>query len=331
MDRAIIQELMERVNSVLDAETVLFKINYRVESIEQSGVSIKSFCPIHKETMIRSLMIDPSKRRFRCNYFNCPGNKGGTFWDLYRLATGSNEEEAVRFWCRELGIGEEYASALGTGLEQPEAAAKDIPRFSHEVNAPQVKAAPEPDQPVHEMVDFVSSSVPVSSEEQEPEAHEESAQQEPREAETAVPAAGEADYRKVFEEGIAAFESNKYNAALDLLRSALEIAGTPDEKVESEVMVARCLIHLKKTDEALGLLQKAMDRPGIADVARKEILYQMAEAWERCEQPEKAVEILRGLTQRYGAYRDADNRIKRLQGRSVEEKSPARDRRISFI
>lgn len=102
------QELIEHINSAIDAEGVLYKINYNVESIQQSGAFIKAFCPIHKETMIRSLIIDPGRRRFRCNYNNCPGSKGGTFFELYCLATGSSEEEAAKFWCKELGIDTDF-------------------------------------------------------------------------------------------------------------------------------------------------------------------------------------------------------------------------------
>jgi len=103
MNRGMLEELIARINLVLDAERVLFKINYRVDALQQDRDSIKAFCPIHQDTMIRNLVIDPNRKRFRCQYFNCAGHPGGTLLDLYRLSRNCSDEEAVRFWCEQLG------------------------------------------------------------------------------------------------------------------------------------------------------------------------------------------------------------------------------------
>ena len=45
MSNGQFQELIDHINSAIDAEGVLYKINYNVESIQQSGAFIKAFCP----------------------------------------------------------------------------------------------------------------------------------------------------------------------------------------------------------------------------------------------------------------------------------------------
>jgi len=115
VDKARLEEAIERINIILDAETALFKIGYKVDSVVQNGTNIKAFCPIHHDSMIRSLQLDPNKRRFRCSYYNCKGNKGGTFFELFCLAKEVSEAEGVRMLCEELGL----ELDLPTHLEEP--------------------------------------------------------------------------------------------------------------------------------------------------------------------------------------------------------------------
>jgi len=324
MDPTLLEELKEQINAVLDAETVLYKVNYRVESIEQQGVSIKAFCPIHQETMIRSLIVDPNKRRFRCNYFNCPGNRGGTFLELYCLATGCSEEEGVRFWSEELGLGgqqmlvEDPSRVGGPELEEP------VPHFAPEGQESQDAWVEDSGANLEELVDFDGAS---HSAEAAPDAGGEMAPL----GETGGETRGSSQYEPAFNSAVGAFESNKYHSALELFQSALQAAGGPQQQLDCEIMLARCFIHLKNSEEALALLRAALKRPTVPDVSKKEILYRTAEAWECGEQTDKAIEVLRVLMEKFGPYRDVESWLERLQGRRKPARTERGDGRISFI
>ena len=54
MDQATLEDLKGQINLVLDAEAVLYQINYKVESMEQRGISIRAFCPIRPPTAVYS-------------------------------------------------------------------------------------------------------------------------------------------------------------------------------------------------------------------------------------------------------------------------------------
>ncbi len=334
MDPATLEDLTEQINAVLDAESVLYKINYRVESMEQQGVSIKAFCPIHKETMIRSLMIDPNKRHFRCNYSNCPGNKGGTFLQLYCMAVGCSEEEGVRFWCAELGIGSNEAPVSDPSRDPESEPKEDIPQFSLEDGQ---TAAAEPDQAtaaVDELVEF-DTAAEASPFEEDLLSSEEIASHPETLAEREQPpdgAPGDAsEHQHLYQDAVVAFESNKYHSAMELFQRALQGAASLEAKLDCEVMLARCFVHLKKSGEALQLLRAALKHPNLPDVSKKEILYRTAEAWECGEQTEKAIEILRLLMEKFGPYRDTENWLNRLLTRRKQDKEEPRERRISFI
>ncbi|MBM3333630.1 tetratricopeptide repeat protein, partial [Candidatus Sumerlaeota bacterium] len=71
-------------------------INYRAETVQVAGDTIKSFCPIHQEQVFRTLFIDQRVRRYRCSYALCPGNKGGDLIDLYARARKIEYNDAAQ-------------------------------------------------------------------------------------------------------------------------------------------------------------------------------------------------------------------------------------------
>lgn len=118
MQPAELEQAIRAVVPLLDAETVLTRIGYKLDSLRQNGIELRTFCPIHKEELIRSLCIDTSQRTFRCGYNRCPGSRGGNLFDLYVLATGKARDEAVKEWQTFLGIGPVRSAASETGGEE---------------------------------------------------------------------------------------------------------------------------------------------------------------------------------------------------------------------
>lgn len=336
MDKARLEEAIERINVILDAETVLFRIGYKVDSVVQNGTNIKAFCPIHRDSMIRSLQLDPNKRRFRCSYYNCKGNKGGTFFDLFCLAKEVSEAEGVRMLCEELGLELDLPPHLEESAREPALEVEPPPALP-EVPA---QAVDELDLPIEQ--DYIADgldalSVDRAESESSPGAPESSVALEEREADEAgpekIPAEqGVQGYDALWAAGTEAFESNKYHRAHEDFLKACPLAPGVEARIQCEIMAARCLIHLKKISEALAMLQNAGENENLADNERKEILYRMAEAYERSGQMAKAAEVLDELNRDFGAYRDSDSRVNRLRQRQGEAGvDRKRESRISFI
>ncbi len=336
MDKARLEEAIERINIILDAETALFKIGYKVDSVVQNGTNIKAFCPIHHDSMIRSLQLDPNKRRFRCSYYNCKGNKGGTFFELFCLAKEVSEAEGVRMLCEELGI----ELDLPPRLEEP--ARETVLEVDRPPVMPEVlaQAVDESDLPIEQ--DFTTDGLDAilddrAETESPPCAPESPVAIEERGAHEAEPEEFSAEpgaqgYDALLAAGTEAFESNKYHRAHEDFLKARPMAPGVEARIQCEIMAARCLIHLKKTSEALTMLQNAGENENLADNERKEILYRMAEAYERSGQTARAAEVLDELNRDFGAYRDSDSRVNRLRQRQGEAGTDRkRESRISFI
>ncbi len=78
--------LVEEVNDRLSPTGVLEAIDFHADKVQQAGDIIKAFCPIHKDSRFRSLLMDADRRAFRCTMKTCAGYSGGTLVDLYALA-----------------------------------------------------------------------------------------------------------------------------------------------------------------------------------------------------------------------------------------------------
>lgn len=103
--------LISEVLQHLGAEAVLQKIHYRPEMIQSSGQGIRCFCPIHKETIFRTLIVDRKSKSYRCSNYSCPGAGGGDLIDLYARSRGLSYEQAVMELCRVFEIGVDLSVA----------------------------------------------------------------------------------------------------------------------------------------------------------------------------------------------------------------------------
>ncbi|MCX7016160.1 MAG: DnaA/Hda family protein [Candidatus Sumerlaeota bacterium] len=89
-------EAIQKILGLLDPVAVLQLIDYRPETIQVTDAHVKSFCPIHKEQVFRTLFIERRDKRFRCSFALCPGSRAGNLIRLYALAKGLAEDEAAR-------------------------------------------------------------------------------------------------------------------------------------------------------------------------------------------------------------------------------------------
>ena len=143
----LLSDAINKLNQSLNAETVLFKINYKTSGVEQRGNILRAFCPIHREEMIRSLVIDTSRSTFRCLYTSCRGHRGGRYFDLYKLSRNIDDLTAVRELAAEVGMKLNMA-AIEHG---PSAAATPTPVPESSITAaptPEAPSEPEPEEEI---------------------------------------------------------------------------------------------------------------------------------------------------------------------------------------
>lgn len=83
MDTAVITAYLNEINERTDAVQLLNRLGYAADKLQIVGDSIKAFCPIHKDTRFRSLLIDAPKHTYKCTLKTCAGFAGGTLVDLF--------------------------------------------------------------------------------------------------------------------------------------------------------------------------------------------------------------------------------------------------------
>ncbi|AXA36147.1 MAG: tetratricopeptide repeat protein [Candidatus Hydrogenedentota bacterium] len=88
MDQHATTSFIEQVNEQLDPTALLQLIGYATDKVQVVGSSVKAFCPIHKDTRFRSLLVDSNKRSFKCTIKTCQGFNGGSLVQLYALTRG---------------------------------------------------------------------------------------------------------------------------------------------------------------------------------------------------------------------------------------------------
>ncbi len=79
---------VEEFNRKLDPLKVLSLINYKMDSLVKFDDYLLAFCPIHKDTIIKTLKVFIPKNTFVCTYKFCKGHDGGNLVELYAYAKG---------------------------------------------------------------------------------------------------------------------------------------------------------------------------------------------------------------------------------------------------
>jgi tetratricopeptide (TPR) repeat protein len=109
------KQSLESLATHLDVDVLLADIDYRTDTIQESGDKYKCFCPIHKETIFRSLTVERDRKRFRCAYSLCKGSRSGNLLQLWALAKEKDINEAAEYWAEKLN----YLLAEEEDREQP--------------------------------------------------------------------------------------------------------------------------------------------------------------------------------------------------------------------
>lgn len=83
-------------NASLDPFAVLKRMGFTDQSIYQEGNIIRIHCPIHKDLVRKSMIIDASERTFKCQYSQCEAYEGGLLIELVAMYYDCPIEEVTR-------------------------------------------------------------------------------------------------------------------------------------------------------------------------------------------------------------------------------------------
>lgn len=83
-------------NASLDPFLVLKKMGFTENSVYQEGDIVRVHCPIHKDLVRKSLIIDVAEKTFRCQYSNCEAHEGGLLVELVALYYDCGVDEVAK-------------------------------------------------------------------------------------------------------------------------------------------------------------------------------------------------------------------------------------------
>ncbi len=84
------------MNASLDPFQVLKKMGFTEHSMYVEGDIVRVHCPIHKDLVRKSLIIDTTERTFKCQYGNCLANEGGLLIELVAMYYDCDISEVQR-------------------------------------------------------------------------------------------------------------------------------------------------------------------------------------------------------------------------------------------
>lgn len=82
-------------NDALDPWELLLRMGFQESQLYREGNTIRLFCPLHKDTIRRSMIIYTDRKAYKCQYVNCVGSKGGNLLEFYAAYTGLELGEVV--------------------------------------------------------------------------------------------------------------------------------------------------------------------------------------------------------------------------------------------
>src|SRR5690349_18550474 len=97
-------EIIKRLLRELTAEDVLYEIGIPEHDQTRDGIMLACPCPIHHDTINKTLKIDLRNNHYKCDWHQCSGSRGGDFLDLYCKAKPCTLREGIDFWTKKLSL-----------------------------------------------------------------------------------------------------------------------------------------------------------------------------------------------------------------------------------
>jgi tetratricopeptide (TPR) repeat protein len=132
----------DKLNSKLDALEVLKAINYRTDTITTHNHTIRCFCPLHKETVFRTLTVNSQKKTYKCGFTSCEGFVEHDLLELYAKALKISRDDSIRFWAEKLGMLAELPAETETAEPPDKKTEKGMPKPQEETKGKPLSSAP---------------------------------------------------------------------------------------------------------------------------------------------------------------------------------------------
>ncbi|MDX2177866.1 MAG: CHC2 zinc finger domain-containing protein [Candidatus Sumerlaeia bacterium] len=84
-----------QVNSALEVRALVRFLGYFPEKIKREGDVYVALCPIHRDEVFRTLVLNPRNNTYHCRHLGCAGHHAADFLDLIVKVKGITLPEAL--------------------------------------------------------------------------------------------------------------------------------------------------------------------------------------------------------------------------------------------
>ncbi len=95
--------LCAKINGALDVRDVIDLLDYSSDKAIQSAGLWRLYCPIHQETVFRTLVINPRRNTYICEYSACPAHQPGDLIELLSRVRATPKVEIVLILLKKYG------------------------------------------------------------------------------------------------------------------------------------------------------------------------------------------------------------------------------------
>jgi hypothetical protein len=84
-----------QVNAALEIRALVKFINWHPDRLIREGDVYLALCPIHREPLFRTLVLNPRSNTYHCKHVACAGHQPGDFLDLLARVGNSTLPEVL--------------------------------------------------------------------------------------------------------------------------------------------------------------------------------------------------------------------------------------------
>lgn len=85
-----------QVNSGFEIVRLMEYIGWYPDKLIRYGDVYITVCPIHRDEVFRTLVLNPRNNTYHCKHVNCPGNRPSDFLDLLVRVQNTTMPEAIQ-------------------------------------------------------------------------------------------------------------------------------------------------------------------------------------------------------------------------------------------
>lgn len=88
-------QICAQMNASLDLRAVMEYVGWWPDKLVRNGDVWLGLCPIHKEEVFRTLVLNPRNNTYECKHVNCAGNSPADLLDLVVKTSGKTLPEVL--------------------------------------------------------------------------------------------------------------------------------------------------------------------------------------------------------------------------------------------